>query len=340
MPCRCWARAAAWPAGMPTASSCATAADAPTAIRAAGVRRPASRPPAHGAALAPGCRPPAARRHVAGHHRAGADERLLADLDAGQQHGAAADPGAAADRGALDQRVARLRAAHEVVVGGDHAGGDEHVVLEQAVRGDVGVDWILAKSPMTVSFSTQTPRPITHLAPIVAALADAGQVADDAALAQRRAGRQHRAGADRAAAAEHQRRAAARGGRWTSGQRSAACRARRCRRSDALADHGALVDTTLAPTRRPRRADAVVEHQPAPAAVVQLTGRSAVPRAAPPCVQRALHRLQHLDHGQRPRRPSRVAAAATSRPRRPGTRSAAAPRAGSRGMVMSPECGW
>ena len=46
------------------------------------------------------------RRHVLRHDRAGADEGLLADLDAGAEDRAAADARAAADRRPLDQRVA------------------------------------------------------------------------------------------------------------------------------------------------------------------------------------------------------------------------------------------
>ena len=50
------------------------------------------------------------------HDRAGADERLLADLDRRAEDRAAADARAAADRRALDQLVPPLGAAHEVVV--------------------------------------------------------------------------------------------------------------------------------------------------------------------------------------------------------------------------------
>ena len=49
-----------------------------------------------------------AGRDVAEHDGAGADERLLADLDPRQQHGSAADPRAAPDRRAPAQRVPLL----------------------------------------------------------------------------------------------------------------------------------------------------------------------------------------------------------------------------------------
>ena len=53
-----------------------------------------------------------ARRDVAGDHRAGGDERLLADLDAGDEHRAAADPAGAAQR---RRRAARLAAWRPIV---------------------------------------------------------------------------------------------------------------------------------------------------------------------------------------------------------------------------------
>ena len=49
-----------------------------------------------------------ARRDVLRHHGAGADERLLADLDAREEDRPAADARAAADRRPLDQLVAAL----------------------------------------------------------------------------------------------------------------------------------------------------------------------------------------------------------------------------------------
>ena len=63
------------------------------------------------------------RGHVAGDHRARANERLLADLDAGQQHRAAADACAAPDQRAAHQGLALLGATHEVVVRHDDARG-------------------------------------------------------------------------------------------------------------------------------------------------------------------------------------------------------------------------
>ena len=65
------------------------------------------------------------------HDCAGADERLLADLYAGEEDRAATDPRATADRRTLDQPVPFLGAAHEVVVRGHDARRDEDVLLER-----------------------------------------------------------------------------------------------------------------------------------------------------------------------------------------------------------------
>ena len=91
-------------------------------------------------ARAPGCRRRASRGGTSlRHDRARADERLLADLDPRAEDGAAADARAAPDRRALDQLVALLGAAHEVVVRRHDARRDEDVLLERRVRGDVRV---------------------------------------------------------------------------------------------------------------------------------------------------------------------------------------------------------
>src|SRR5262245_41063280 len=71
------------------------------------------------------------RRHVLRHDRSRADERLLADLDAGTEHRPAADPCATAYRRALDQLAPTLRSTHEIVVRRHDAGGDEDVLLER-----------------------------------------------------------------------------------------------------------------------------------------------------------------------------------------------------------------
>ena len=82
-----------------------------------------------------------ARRHVVGDDGAGGDEGLLADLDARHEHGGAADPARAPQDRAAQRRVGRV-AAHRVVVGGQHAGAEEDVVLDDAEAGhvDVGLD--------------------------------------------------------------------------------------------------------------------------------------------------------------------------------------------------------
>ena len=69
--------------------------------------------------------------HVVGDHGAGGDERLLADLDAGHEHGAAADP-AGAPQGRAAQLLVGGVAAHRVVVGRHRARADEDVVLDDA----------------------------------------------------------------------------------------------------------------------------------------------------------------------------------------------------------------
>src|SRR5262249_57260478 len=78
-------------------------------------------------------------RDVLGHERPRGDERLLTDLDARKEHHPAAHARAPADHRAPDLFVARLRAPHEVVVGGDHAWRDEDVLLELRIRREVGV---------------------------------------------------------------------------------------------------------------------------------------------------------------------------------------------------------
>src|SRR5579862_5152369 len=77
-------------------------------------------------------------RHVAGDHRAGGHERLLADLDAGQEHGTTTDPAGAPEHRAPVGLIASV-ATHRVVVGGADPGGDEDVVLDRAAGGDVSV---------------------------------------------------------------------------------------------------------------------------------------------------------------------------------------------------------
>src|SRR5215210_5660764 len=79
------------------------------------------------------------RRDVLRHDRAGADEGLLADLDSGTENRSASHAGSAPDRRPLDELVAALGPAHEVVVRRDDARRDEDVGLERRVGGDVCV---------------------------------------------------------------------------------------------------------------------------------------------------------------------------------------------------------
>src|SRR5580765_4738249 len=85
-----------------------------------------------------------AGRHVARHGGAGGDQAILVDGDAGQRHAAGADAPTLLHRHALEVLEALLRAADEVVVGGDHAGGHEHAVLEGRVRAQVALALELA----------------------------------------------------------------------------------------------------------------------------------------------------------------------------------------------------
>src|SRR5689334_17426193 len=71
------------------------------------------------------------RADVAGHHRPGRDQAVLADRDAGQQHRPGADAAAAAHGHALEVLEALGGAADVVVVRGHHSGGHEHAVLER-----------------------------------------------------------------------------------------------------------------------------------------------------------------------------------------------------------------
>src|SRR4029079_14163802 len=81
----------------------------------------------------------AARRYVVWDDRAGADERLLADLDPWQEHGAAANPCSAPNGRATPNCMTLLGAAHVVVVGRDDARGNEDVFLQGGIGGDVGI---------------------------------------------------------------------------------------------------------------------------------------------------------------------------------------------------------
>src|SRR3954468_15412125 len=142
------------------------------------------------------------RRHVLRHDGAGADERLLADLDARAEDGATSDARAAPDRRALHPRLPPLRTAHEVVVRRDDARRDEDVLLQRRVRGDVrlGLD-ARAGADRRVVLDQRT-APEDAVVGKRDSLADARLVADDAVRPDRgsrkddRAGRDHRAVAD------------------------------------------------------------------------------------------------------------------------------------------------
>ncbi len=88
-----------------------------------------------------------ARRHVLRHHRSGADERLLADLDPGTEDRSTAHASAAANGRPLHQLMTPLRSTHEVVVRRDDARRDEDVVLERRVGRDVRLRLDLGQRP-------------------------------------------------------------------------------------------------------------------------------------------------------------------------------------------------
>ena len=137
-------------------------------------------------------------------------------------------------------------------------------------------DWIRQRAPMTVSFSTQTPRPTTLPSPTVHALADRRQVADHAAGAERDARRDDGAGRDRGAVADHQRR-----------QRLAAGGGRPAERG-LLADHGVVADAHAGADHR-----AGVDHD---VRAEHAAHRHRASTGLPAVVERALQRRQRLDH--------------------------------------------
>ena len=150
------------------------------------------------------------RRDVLRHDGAGADERLLADLDRRAEDGAGADPRAAPDRRPRDQVVAPLGPAHEVVVRGDHARCDEDVLLERRVRRDVGAGLDLRQRPTVRVVLDQRAAAEDDVVADGDPLADAGLVAEDHARADRRAGEDDGAGRDDRPVADLGRRRAAR----------------------------------------------------------------------------------------------------------------------------------
>ena len=79
--------------------------------------------------------------HVAGDQRAGGHERLLAHDDARDEHHATPDATRATEDGS-EQRLAAPTATHRVVIGRQHAGTEEHLVLDDRLTGhvDTGLD--------------------------------------------------------------------------------------------------------------------------------------------------------------------------------------------------------
>ena len=136
--------------------------------------------------------------HVVGDHGAGGHEGLLADLDARHEHGGAPDPARAPqDRSA--QLLVRRVAPHGVVVGGQDAGAEEDVVLDDAEAGhvDVGLD-LDARADDDVVVDGRA-APDDAVGPDAAALAHEGLIADDRPRADVRAGEDDRPRAHRRA---------------------------------------------------------------------------------------------------------------------------------------------
>ena len=177
------------------------------------------------------------------HERAGSDERLLADLDARQQHRRPADARATSDRRALDQLVPALGPTHQVVVRRDDAGRDEDVIFERAVRRDVGVGLQLAASPDRGVVLDRCAAPDHAALPDRHALAHDREVADDHARGERGAGEHDRSRRDRAALADHEPR------------QCSALRGRGPAEHGALAEHRVVADERARPDPA-----AVVDH--------------------------------------------------------------------------------
>jgi hypothetical protein len=142
------------------------------------------------------------RGHVFRHDRSGADERLLADLDAGTQHSGAPHACSSADGWAFSKLVPALGAAHEVVVRGHDARRDEDLLLERRVGRDVGIRLDLRqRADGGVVLDQRAPTDDDVVAD-GAALAHAGLVADDHPCSDRGAREDHGAGGDDGARAE------------------------------------------------------------------------------------------------------------------------------------------
>src|SRR5215207_1464200 len=182
------------------------------------------------------------RGHIARHQRPRGHECLGADLDAREDHHPTADARAAADDRPLDPVVARLGAAHEVVVGGGHAGRDEDVVLELGVGGDVRVRLDLRERPdRHVVLDADAPAD-DHALADRAALAHGGEVADDRVRPQSGAGVDERAAADGRALADLERRQRLPPAGGARGQLGLLAQHDVVLDHDAVADAGAVVD--------------------------------------------------------------------------------------------------
>src|SRR6185312_4958445 len=182
----------------------------------------------------------AARRHVARDDGPGRDEGLLADLDAGRDHDAPADPAGAAEAGSAHRRLGSV-AAHRVVVGRGRAGPDEDVVGDGAEgrQVDARLD-AHARADLHVVVD-HAPPPDHGARADRRALAHERLVAEDRPGADLRAREDDRAGADRDVLAQLERIDRADGG-GVRGQARALAEHRVVLDRAAVADHRAVVD--------------------------------------------------------------------------------------------------
>src|SRR5256885_12261714 len=113
---------------------------------------------------------------------------------------------AAPDRRALDQLARLCGAAHVVVVRRRHTRGDEDMVVERGVGGDVGVSLDVGQGADRAVVLDERATPNDDVGADLDRLTNAGLIADDHALAEFRAGEDDRAGRDDRAGAELERR--------------------------------------------------------------------------------------------------------------------------------------
>src|SRR5438552_6729468 len=145
-----------------------------------------------------------AGRYVAGHHRPGGDQAVLADHDSGQDDRAGADASALLHGDALEVLEALGGSAHVVVVRGHHPGRHEHAVLERRVRGDVALALELAVAADGAEVLDRDATADDRAAADRHVLAHGAQVGHQHLAVDRRAPVEHHAGADDAQVADRE----------------------------------------------------------------------------------------------------------------------------------------